>query len=290
MMPAWPLLALAFSFCGAVIIGYNQWARLDGRALVVLRVVGVWPLALLSLAFLPWPQHASFYAAAAGMGALLSYGDVLLFNASAQHGGRLAALYVPLKMMTGFVLWALLEPESLLPLLLQPWRVGVLALGFSLCGGALMFLRRADAGWAALVAVVPVAVLFALVDVVAKAELGPVTAQHGLLPVLGSTVAFLTVTNTVGALGGLVLGKPWKPTGREVLLAGLFGVILLAGLSVLLVTLALAPNPGYVAAITMLSALWLAVLGYVRRKEHNNWWAGLALVAGAMAVAVATAL
>lgn len=289
-LPLWPWLALGFSFCGALIIGYNQWARLDGRALVVLRVLGVWPLALLSTLFLPWPGDWQFYTVAAAMGAGLAYGDVLLFNASATYGGRLAALYVPLKMLIGFALWALLAPETLLPLLLEPWRIGALVLGFGLCGGALMFLRRADASWMALVAVLPVAMLFALSDVVAKAALGEVTAQQGLLPVMGRTVAFLTMTSTVGAVGGLILGKPWKPTLREVLLAALFGVVLLSGLSLLLVTLALAPNPGYVAAITMLSALWLALMGYVVRREHNNWWAGVALLAGAVAVAVATSI
>jgi hypothetical protein len=57
----------------------------------------------------------------------------------------------------------------------------------------------------------------------------------------------------------------------------------------LLVTIALAPNPGYVAAITMLSALWLAIYARVTKGEYNNWWSGLALLAGAIAVAVATA-
>lgn len=289
-MPLWPLLALGFSFCGALIIGYNQWARLDGRALVVLRVLGVWPLALLSMLFLPWPYDWQFYAVAAAMGAGLAYGDVLLFNASAEHGGRLAALYVPMKMLIGFALWAFLAPESLLPLLLEPWRISLLVVGFGFCAGALIFLRKVDASWVALLAVLPVAMLFALSDIVAKAALGEVTAQQGLLPVVGRTVAFLAMTNTVGAVGGLILGGPWKPTRREVLLAALFGAILLGGLSLLLVTLALAPNPGYVAAITMLSALWLALLGYFMRGEHNNWWAGVALLAGAVAVAVATAV
>lgn len=288
-LPLWVFMALGFSFCGAVIIGYNQWAQVEGRHLVVLRVLGVWPLAALATVFLPWPAEVEFYAVAALMGLGLAYADTLLFRASATHGGRLAALYVPLKMLVAFGLWATLMPETLLPLLFEPWRVGVLVLGFGFCSGALMFMRRVDASWAALMAVVPVAVLFALGDVVAKAALGEVSAVAGLWPVVARTVAFLTTTTTVGALAALVAGGWVKPKRGEVVKSAVFGAILLCSLTLLLVTIALAPNPGYVAAITMLSALWLALLGWWLRGERNNWWAGVALVVGAIAVAIASA-
>lgn len=284
----WPLLAFGFSFCGAVIIGYNQWAQVKGRHLVVLRALGILPVAILGALFLPWPTEPQFYVVAAVLGAALAYGDILLFNASAAHGGRLTALYVPLKMLTSFVLWAALRPESLLPVLMEPWRVGLLVAGFGLCGGALMFIRRVDASVAALVAIVPVAVLYAVCDVGSKEALGDVSGGQGLVAVLGSAIAFLTTTSTVGTLGGLLLGGTFKTNRAEVLKSALFGVIFIVGLGVLLLAIALAPNPGYVAAISMLSALWLAIYGWWMRGERNNWWAGITLLVGAVAVAVAT--
>ncbi|MBI1309091.1 MAG: hypothetical protein GC129_04460 [Proteobacteria bacterium] len=289
-LPLWVLLAFGFSFCGAVIIGYNQWAQVDGRKLVVLRVGGVWPLALLSLLVWPWPQEVMFYVVAAGMGVLLAYTDTLLFNAAARHGGRLTALYVPMKMLMGFTLWALFEPQTLLPLLSEPWRAGMLTAGFGLCGGALMFIRRVDASWVALLAMVPVAALYAVGDVVAKEALSEPDALAGLALVAGHTVAYLAVSSTAGSAFAVAMGgrKGFSFTRQELLKSVLFGAILLSGLVVMLMAIALSPNPGYVAAITMLSALWLAVLGWWQRGERNNWWAGIALLAGAIAVAVAT--
>lgn len=287
-MKLWPWLAFAFSFWGAVIIGYNQWAQVDGRKLLVLRALGVLPVAALGACFLPWPDEPRFYAVAAVMGVLLAYGDTLLFNASSTHGGRLTALYVPLKMLIGFTLWAVLRPESLLPVLVEPWRLGLLTLGFGLCAGALMFLRRVDASVSALVAVLPVAMLYAVCDVGSKEAMVEGSAMASAAASVGSALAFLTVTSTVGTLGGVLLGGRFKPTWREVWRSALFGLVFVSGISTLLLAIALAPNPGYVGAITMLSALWLAVYGWWMRGEHNNWWAGVALLAGAIAVAVGT--
>lgn len=283
----WPLLALGFSFLGAVIIGYNQWARVDGRKLLVLRAIGVLPIAALGAVFLPFPDEVRFYVVAALSGVLLAYGDTLLFNASSDHGGRLTALYVPLKMLIGFTIWAALRPESLLPLVVEPWRLVLLTLGFGLCGGALMFIRRVDASVVALLAVLPVAMIYAACDVISKEAMGEGGTATAAAAV-GSALAFLTVTSTVGTLGGVLLGGSFKPTWEEVWKSALFGLVFVTGIAVLLLAIALSPNPGYVGAITMLSALWLAVYGWWRRGEHNNWWAGIALLVGALAVAVGT--
>lgn len=287
----WPVGALLFSGFGALIVGFNQWANLPGVQLVRWRCVGVWPLALLAALLLPWPTAWEFYATAVAMGVGLAVADVALFNASRVHGARLAALYIPLKMLLAFVGWAILAPTSLWPLVTEMWRLPLLLVGFGVCSGAMLFIRRSDASWAGLLAVVPVAVLFALGDVVAKLALPPV--QGGLLAVAGSAVAFLTVTTTTGAVASVWLkeGDEAAPLGwpgwRTVRVSAAFGALLLTGLTLLLVVLALAPNPGYVAAITMLSAVWLAVWARWMRGERNNLWAGVALVVGAMCVGLA---
>lgn len=288
----WPWMALGFSFCGAVIIGFNHWAKLDSARLVILRWLGVAPLAFLSGMTLPWPQNPDFYLVAAGMGVLLVISDIVLFHASHHHGGRLAALYIPMKMLLGFALWGLIAPASVTDVLAEPWRIVLVAAGFGLCSASLLAIRKHEAGWTALMAVVPVAVLLALGDVVAKSALN--SSAVGWAAVVGSATAFLLVTNTVGSILGLVF--TWRkqkgfamPTQREVLLSTLFGVILMAGLSVFLVTLAAAPNPGYVGAITMLSGFWLALHGYFHHGERANWWSGILLLGGAIAVAVGAA-
>ncbi len=281
------MLALVFSLCGAVIVGFNHYAQVDGAKLVVLRWLGVVPLAGISFLLLPWPTDVLFYGLAAGMGLGLALADKLLFDAAATHGGRLTALYIPMKMLLGFAAWGMLAPASVTMLAGEPWRGMLVLAGFAVCVYAFMHLRRNDASKAALVAVLPVAVLLALGDVVAKYALG--VPQGGLGPVVGSASAFLTVTTTVGCAVGLLMAGRFVPTRREVVLSALFGAILMVSLSLFLVTLALAPNPGYVGAITMLSALWLAIHGYFHHGERTNWWSGLLLVAGAVLVAVGAA-
>lgn len=291
MEQMWPLLALGFSFCGALIVGFNHWVNLDGGRLVVLRWFGVAPLSLLAALLLPWPQQASFYLVAALMGVLLALADTLLFNAAARHGGRLTALYIPMKMLLGFALWGAIEPHGMHLLLAEPWRLPMVAGGFALSSAALFKMRRQDASRTALLAVVPVAVLLAVGDVVAKYALNSTAVT--VWEVVGSATAFLTVTTTVGSVAGLVMGKAWQgfawPGRREMLLSAAFGAILVASLSLFLVTLALAPNPGYVGAVTMLSALWLAIHGYFYHNERTNWWGGVVLVAGAILVAIGAA-
>lgn len=286
-MELWPLLALLFSFCGAVIVGFNHYARVDGGKLVVLRWLGVAPLALLAWLVLPWPQDPLFYLTAAAMGVALALADKLLFDAAAKHGGRLTALYIPMKMLLGFALWAAIDPQSVTVLAAVPWRGLLVVAGFAACVYAFTHLRRNDASKAAIVAVVPVAVLLALGDVVAKYALA---APGGdLWAVVGGASAFLTVTTSVGCVVGLMMTRRFVPTLREVVLSAAFGAILMVSLCLFLVTLALAPNPGYVGAITMLSALWLAVHGYLHHKERTNWWGGVLLLAGAVMVAVGAA-
>ena len=91
----------------------------------------------------------------------------------------------------------------------------------------------------------------------------------------------------------MIMTGAWRgfamPGRRELLLSGAFGAILVTSLSLFLVTLAMAPNPGYVGAITMLSALWLAIHGYFYHGERTNWWGGVALLCGAILVAVGAA-
>lgn len=286
-MELWPLLALLFSFCGAVIVGFNHYARVDGGKLVVLRWLGVAPLALLAWLVLPWPKDPLFYLTAAAMGVALALADKLLFDAAAKHGGRLTALYIPMKMLLGFALWAVIDPQSVTVLAAMPWRGLLVVAGFAACVYAFTHLRRNDASKAAIVAVVPVAVLLALGDVVAKYALD---APGGdLWAVVGGASAFLTVTTSVGCVVGLMMTRRFVPTLREVVLSAAFGAILMVSLCLFLVTLALAPNPGYVGAITMLSALWLAVHGYLHHKERTNWWGGVLLLAGAVMVAVGAA-
>lgn len=287
----WVGMALAFSFVGAVIIGFNQHFQVDGRALVMGRVVGVLPLAVGAFLLFPWPVDVGFYVCAAGMGLLLAAADMWLMDVSRVHGGRLAALYVPLKMLLAFGVWGVLEPASVAPLLEAPWRMGAVGVGFGLCAWALGHLRACDTSWPALVAIAPVAGLFALGDVVAKGVLPPVDGV-GLAVALGGTTAYLLTTMAAGSVvvaGQCAAAKAWPVMDAKAwAVSAAFGVLIYGGISLFLLTLSAAPNPGYVAAVTMMSSVWLAAWGKYTHGEHNNWGAALLLVLGGLVVAWAS--
>lgn len=289
-MELWPLLALGFSFCGAIIIGYNQWAQMDGRVMAVWKIPGVLLVAVPAFWLLPWPHDPMFYLIAALLGLLLSYADILLMDAAAQHGARLTALYIPIKMLVVFALWCVIEPAAWWAVAAHPWKLVVLGGCAALSFWSLAHIRRCDASWPALLAVAPVAMIFAAEDAGVKGLLGPPTGD--VMAMIGGSVAFLTMTCFVGALfgaGWLAWDKTALPRdATTVLKGGVFGLMVMLGVSLLLVTLALAPNPGYVAAITMLSAVWLAIWAHFVKGERNSVVAGIGLVISAMGVALVT--
>lgn len=286
--PLWPILALVFSFFGAVIIGYNQIFKLDGRELAVWRVVGMVPVVVASLWVVPWPTEVGFYAVSGAIGIATVVGDVLLMNACSTYGGRLASMYVPMKMMLAFVMWGMIDPDSLSPLLREPWKMVVVLGCFGVAAWGMNHIRRNDWSLKALVAVVPSAVIFASADVIEKYVLPSAHATPH--EVVGASMAMLAMIFGVGVFPALVWLGGWPVWNtRTVVASAGFGFILMVGITLLLVTFVVAPNPGYVAAVTCLSTVWLSVYGRYVHGEQNNVVAVLMLAAAAVGVVLVTA-
>lgn len=292
-IPLWPLLAFVFSFMGACIIGYNQWAKLDGRHLTLWRYPGVLLGSLALLPFINLPSDPWFYVTAAGMGVVLAAADILLSNASREHGGRLTALYIPLKMILVFAVWLMLDGTQRAALWAEPFVMAGVVLCLFASALALNNVRRSDASLTALKAIIPVAVLLAMADIVAKLLLDK--PDSVLATMAGGAVGWMLVTGLVAAIisyAAMRRGKNKVAVGmpvKDMVKAAGFGLLLLVGITVLLTALALAPNPGYVGAITMLSAVWLSIWGYVRHKERTSLMAGIVLVLSALVLALLTA-
>jgi hypothetical protein len=193
-------------------------------------------------------------------------------------------------MFIGFCAWSAIDPASLAPLLDKPRRLTAVLVCFALAAYALTHLRRNDASWRALAAVLPIAVIFAGEDVVEKLVL-PAPATAEMWTTLGAAVAMMVVMTTVGAVPALVWLRGRVPCDRKTVWgSAAFGTILVAGISVLLLALAAAPNPGYVASVSALSAVWLSLWGRWVHRERVNTASLLMLVAAAMGVVAVTAL
>lgn len=287
MIFTWPILALIFSFFGAAIIHANQIFKLDGFIAVFIRgfiLLGVGlPLGL----YLGAPTEPAFYVFAALSGVLITAADVLLLNAAAHHGGRLTALYIPLKIYFVFVLWSLVDPTSLYAL--TALQITVIIGCFTATTAAFLNFRRSDASMAALLAVIPIALLFTGADVFAKKA---VTDTN----LLGSALMFLTVSGIVAA----ILAGGWIKFHRKITLgsvltraniigATVMGGLLLVGIPIMLMAFALAPNPAYVGSITVLASVWLTIYYKLFRGDDASLTASMVMIASAIILTLVVA-
>lgn len=287
MLFTWPVLALIFSFFGAAIIHANHVFKLDGFIAVFIRgfillLIGL-PLSL----YLGAPQEQTFYIFAAAAGVIITVADILLMNASATHGGRLTALYIPLKIFFLFFLWGLLEPTSITGLS-SAQLITILAC-FTLTAMALLNFRRSDASMKALFAVIPIALLFTGADVFAKEAIS--TSN-----LIGSALIFLSVSGIIAA----VLSGGWIKFHRKqsllsvctkdnIIGATVMGLILMVGVPIMLSAIALAPNPAYVGAITILASVWLTIYYKVSRGDDASLTASMVMIISAIVLTLVTA-
>jgi hypothetical protein len=285
----WQLLAFIFSFFGAALIHANHVFKVDGFVLVFLRMFFVVGFGLPLFLFLPLPADPMFYFWAALAGVFVTLSDVLLLNAANHHGGRLTSLYIPLKIFMVFVLWSVVDPASFLLLWETPWVLAGVLGCFSLTALALAKLRANDASWQALLAILPVALFLTFADVFAKHAIAPGSVVAG-------AVMFLIVNGIVSA----TLSALWLKFKRQQSLGALFtkanllaaavvGVLLLVGVSILLSSFSLSPNPAYVGAISVLSVVWLSIFYKLVQGDDASLKASMVLVLSAVGLILLTA-
>ncbi len=287
MIFTWPLLALIFSFFGAALIHANHVFKLDGFIAVFIRGFVLLGIGLPLSLYLGAPQEVMFYTFAAAAGAVITVADILLMNASATHGGRLTAMYIPLKIFFLFFLWGLLEPSSITSL--STMQLVTILACFSLTAAALLNFRRSDASVKALAAVVPIALLFTGADVFAKEAIS--TSN-----LIGSALMFLSVSGIIAA----VLAGGWIKCHRgqsllsvctkdNIFGATVMGLILMVGVPIMLAAIALAPNPAYVGAITILASVWLTIYYKISRGDDASLTASMVMVVSAIVLTLVTA-
>lgn len=257
-MELWPLLALIFSFFGAAIIHTNQVFKVEGTTLVFLRGLFLMLVGLPFIMVMGAPTDPTFYGLAALTAIGISTGDHFLFNAAAKHGSHLSALYIPLKIFTVFILWSIVDPASLTPLIDEIWRLIVVLGLFGAIAFALLSMQKCKTSWAGITAVMPVAVLFTFSDVFAKEGL------NGAQTIVDPIIFYVVTSMVSGLFAGSALVVKKKMNKDVFALNNLKGgavisLVMVIGIPIMLWAFALAPNPAYVGAITVLSGVWLSL-------------------------------
>lgn len=282
----WLPLALASSLLAAQNVEANRRAKQEGFRL------NFWRMAMAAMVWLPlalvhhWPRDGAFYAAAMFAGISMIIGFTIQNDLASRHNGRVAIVYLPLKAVGVFLVWAMIDPVAQAHLFEKPWvTVGVLA-----CLGAMVTalaeFRKHDVSWQSLKAVLPIVLVYGAGDILARLNMAP----HELTDRL---VVFLCVM-TLTSAGVSLLVWPWRPkpelplvTPKLLRCAAHAAVGSTANQVCFFIALVLGPNPAYVSMVVLLAPVWLLVYHRLAGiKDDASPVAGTMMVAAAIVLMV----
>ena len=278
----WLLAALGSSIMTSANAELNRRHQQEGFRLNFWRTLiaaGVWlPLALVQ----PWPSEVGFYAAAVFGGLGMIVGNVIQNTLSARHNGRVAILWMPMKALLVFFVWAAIDSQARSTFISNPLTAAAILACFGLMVMALNTMRSNDASWKAVKMVIPVAVLYGFSDIFSRLVITPDQLA-------GRLEIYFCVATLVSAGASLLL-FPFRPN-RELpwytpalLKAGaLAAVQSTVNQTCFFIALILGPNPAYVSMIILLAPLWLVIYHRVRGiPDHSNPIAGLVMALAAL--------
>lgn len=280
----WVLLALGASFMAAIQTELNHHFKIEGTLLVFWRsIFGAILLVPLLLLF-PIPTTGYFYAIGITAGVLSAFSDRLYYNAARQFGGRLAVMYLPIKIFGAFVLWSMIEPSSIADLVNDPLRFAGVVGCLMLSCVSLMMMRRHDASWQAFLYVIPVGVILTLCDIAAKLALQD--DVHFIGGVVMFTVLMMVMCGLITGSRLLHTGVPRKAFKAARLPAFYICMAFCAMVTLIIAAIHLTPNPGYTNALALMAVVWLMIYNRLRGKPDGNPISALMLVGAAAGIVI----
>ena len=285
----WLVLALASSLLTAQNVESNRRAKQDGFRL------NFWRMTMASCFWLPlallekWPTNWLFYGAAMFGGVAMIIGFTIQNNLATKHNGRVAILHGPMKAVVVFMLWACIDQNARDHLFARPLiTIGVVACLATMVLALAQF-RKNDVSWSSFQAVLPIVVVYAMADLLARLSIAPDVLHERL-------VVFLFVVALTSASVSLLIW-PWRPNPqipfiskpliRHSVRAALTSMANQVCFFIALVT---GPSPAYVSLIGLLAPVWLLVYHRVAGvKDDANPMAGTMLVLVAIILMVLVA-
>lgn len=281
MIADWQLLALFTSFATAAYIHVNNVFKVDGLVLVFLRglalALTVWPI----LFFVELPQNISFYLYSIAVGACVVLGDKALFGAAAKHGARLTSLFISMKIFVVFAIWSLIQPAGFLALIASPTAIIGITVCYLAIVAAMIGLRRQDASFLAIIAIVPAAIFLGMADILTKLALTDIPLSQFIL---FFWVGQLSTVAVSGAMQWNLLKNKTAEVFTRHNIIGTAGVMVpfLFLITGFLLSVAKAPNPAYVGAITVLTTVWLTIFYKLTRGDNANMGSTAVIVLAAL--------
>ena len=289
---SWVAFSLVASLIGAILAQANHILQLRGAMMVLTRAVfAVLVVSPLVVTF-KWPTDPAFYAYMTGGVISVFVGDMILFDAARKLGGRLASIFLPIKIYVAFMIWALIDPSFLGSFLGSPAIASGVVACLAITGLAMAGIKQSDTAWPAMKMVAPVGVAFGLTDVFVKLGLeGTNAAETSLLFVFMMNMAHIPMAYWFLKYRP-VKDEQWPDTVSELPFLSrrrlLFGGIIVGSLSVAIaycinMGISGSPNPGYVGALTLLSVVWLSLYNRVRGFNDRASFREIGLLAASSA-------
>ncbi len=286
----WVLLILLASFLAAILSETNRVAQLNATSLNLWQKIFS-ALILLPVLFLTWPSSSAFYLVAIFNGLIITLSGIITFSLAAKHNGRVAVMFMPVKIFVAFAFWLMINP-ALIEAYTQHAGHALAVLASIILGlCALFFMRRNDIGWATFCIVLPIGFLYGIADVLVKLELG----HNAYISLLQESVIFAFVAIATSVVFSLLWS--WKekklfikPDKKLLKTAFTLAVIANLAFTAILAGLSLSPNPAYVSALMLMTPVWLMGYHKISRIPDNSApLAGFLLVVSVIGIVIAAA-
>lgn len=288
----WQIGGVLMGGVQAAFLLINQHFRIPARVLMLWRGFGVFAV-LLPAALLVnrWPITPVFYLLTLASGLLIGIFDRMNFHAVMQYGAGAVSRLMALCLPVSFVLWGLLHSGHFASLAAKPQ---ALLIPLALLGVvvSVLFMRRSPLGRIALVALIPAYFIGGTIDVLNKSAM-LAGSGHGF----GTYLSYGSLTALVSGLVNLF----WAEKGAAPLtLAEVFASHILKGGSLMVAcactflllktsSLVTAPNPAFLAALVLLSPVWVILWNRMKNiPDDSNPLAGLGCVLSAFLLVLAT--
>lgn len=253
------------SFFSAGFSEVNRRFKLGGRRL------SLWQLGLSAIFlspamfFVTWSTDPKFYLLAILNGVVMAFSSIRQLRLAADFNGRIASLFMPIKVIIAFLLWMMVSYTRSLPLFentTQQWGVCLILV---IMMSSFVYMVRSKVNLHIFKIIIPFSLMFALLDIAIK-----LVMEAGV----SSALVFVFVATASGALSLLVhlsLRKKKKPFyAPELLKAGAaLATCSLSGMVCFLLSLQMAENPAYPTVIILLSGVWLLLYYRMKNVEDN---------------------
>lgn len=285
MLPLWFLMALLAAMVMTTVPLVQEKFKADGYALALWIKVFLTVLAIPVVMYVGLPSDPLFYVYVAITSVIYGISDVVYFRSVPQVGSGVVTRLLPISVVVTFFAWFIVDPKLWQDYVSQPQKLAALGVVFAAFLFCTWRLKKCEMSWQGLRLLWPVIV---------AACIGPIFSKMSLAHAgdVQAPFAYIAVQSPMMVACLALYYRVRKPITHDAMFAPsvlrlgmimsvIFGVIIFLKMK----AYQLVDNPGFVAMVMFTDVLFvLLVYRLIGRKENANIWAGLGIVACAVAV------